>query len=209
MSLGLHQWYRVGFVAVSIFWLSWFFLHAYQDYLLYTDSPAPETSSPQVSIIPAAAIADTNLADFYFMGKPSTVLVNAEPKPEKLLETRLDLELRGVFDSRGPMLSGAVIESGSNKPGFFQVGDLIAETVTLAAIEGQTVIIDRDGKLEKLSFDKSLLKVDSFSRTKNQSYIKPISEQHLGIAQQVQAVPINQSLEERLALLRSKHRPKD
>ena len=205
MSLSLHQWYRIGFVSVLILWLSAFFLNAFQDYLLYIDSAAPENPSVQFDITTTSDTKGTNLGAFYLMGKPPKDSPTSAPKPEKLPETRLDLELRGVFDSRGPMLSGAVIESGSQRPGFFQVGDVIDEAVTLAAIEGQTVIIDRNGKLEKLSFDRSLLGFDTYTRTKNRTYIEAPLLQRPGKTDPKKPPARQERLEDRLAKLRRQH----
>ena len=89
----------------------------------------------------------------------------------ELPETRLELSLRGLFVSKGSELSGAVIETGDKQPSFFQVGDLISDDITLAAIEGQAAVIERNGKREKLSFDQAVITIDSYSRSKNPDFI--------------------------------------
>ena len=140
-----------------------------------------------------------SLANFYLMGQLPNEAVTMQPKPEILQETRLYFKLRGIFNSEGPMLGGAVIDTGTEGPGFFQVGDLIAENVTLAAINGRTIVIDRNGQREKLSFDQSIIEFDTFSRPRNKSYIVSMVKQDKPIIRQP-------SLEDRLAKLRSKYR---
>lgn len=140
----------------------------------------------------------------YLMGRP-------KPAPEKvvetenLVETRLDFVLRGVFASEGSLLGGAVIDVGDREPGFFQLGDLIAEDITLVAVQADGVVIDRAGLREKLSFDKSLLDIDSFVRSRNDDFASAqVQEDDLAVSPKVEQVEKRHlSLTERLKILRS------
>jgi type II secretory pathway component PulC len=141
--------------------------------------------------------------NLYLMGRPKPVpekVVEVEP----ITETRLDFVLRGVFASQGSQLGGAVIDVGSKEPGFFQIGDLIAEDITLAAVQDDAVIIDRAGKREKLSFDKSLLDVDSFVRSRNSDFSSAeASPQEVDFSNEPKREKPQLSLTERLKILRS------
>ncbi len=205
MSLDLYQWYRIGFATVLILWSGWFSRHIYQDYQIYQNNYVSEISALSDTAVPNLVSKPVNLAAFHLMGEPQKTLIETQQKAEKLQETRLDLELRGVFDSQGPMLGGAVIETGTREPGFFQIGDLIAEDVTFAAIEGQTIIIDRNGKMEKLSYDRSLVEFNIFSRARNDAYINTPPTENMGVDQQDKLITRQPSLEDRLAKLRNKH----
>lgn len=140
----------------------------------------------------------------YLMGRP-------KPVPEKVIETenltetRLDFELRGVFASEGSLLGGAVIDVGDREPGFFQIGDLIAEDITLVSVQADGVVIDRAGMREKLSFDKSLLDIDTFVRTRNGDFSSAqVQEDDLAASPKVEKVEKRRlSLTERLKILRS------
>ena len=143
------------------------------------------------------------LNNLYLMGRPKPVpekVVEVEP----LTETRLDFVLRGVFASQGSQLGGAVIDIGSKEPGFFQIGDLIAEDITLAAVQDDGVVIDRAGKREKLSFDKSLVDIDTFVRSRNSDFSSAeASPQEVDLSNEPKREKPQLSLTERLKILRS------
>lgn len=210
MSGVLNKSSRIGLVAIVTLWLVWLVPQFMGDYRLYKKIEQPGTEPSSVPI-PISQVVDTKpiiLADLYLMGKPETPAIEPIKKFEELEETRLDLRLRGVFASQGPLLGGAVIDTGSKEPGFFQIGDLIAENITLAGLEGQAVIIDRNGKREKLSFDKSIVEFAGFQRTKNNKFVPlPEEPQHLTVTlAQKSSTPVQaqQSLADRLSILRKK-----
>ena len=141
--------------------------------------------------------------NLYLMGRPKPVpekVVEVEP----LTETRLDFVLRGVFASQGSQLGGAVIDIGSKEPGFFQIGDLIAEDITLVAVQDDGVVIDRAGKREKLSFDKSLVDIDTFVRSRNSDFSSAeASPLEVDLSNEPKREKPQLSLTERLKILRS------
>jgi len=141
--------------------------------------------------------------NLYLMGRPKSVpekVVEVEP----LTETRLDFVLRGVFASQGSQLGGAVIDIGSKEPGFFQIGDLIAEDIALVAVQDDGVVIDRAGKREKLSFDKSLVDIDTFVRSRNSDFSSAeASPQEVDLSNEPKREKPQLSLTERLKILRS------
>ena len=184
------------------------------DYGLYKNIEQPGADPSSVPI-PIAQVADAKpiiLAELYLMGKPEKLTVEPIKKFDELEETRLDLRLRGLFASQGPLLGGAVIETGSKEPGFFQIGDLIAENITLAGLEGQAVIIDRNGKREKLSFDKSLVQFGGFQRAKNNNFVPlPTEPQQAAVTlAQKSSTPVQaqKTLADRLSVLRKKYHGK-
>jgi type II secretory pathway component PulC len=149
------------------------------------------------------------LNNLYLMGRPKPVpekVVEVEP----LTETRLDFVLRGVFASQGSQLGGAVIDIGSKEPGFFQIGDLIAEDITLAAVQDDGVVIDRAGMREKLSFDKSLVDIDTFVRSRNSDFSSAEADEEdlsaelsIDLSTEPKREKRQLSLTERLKILRS------
>ena len=151
MQLELQNLWR-PFVAALV--LAWLFALGYTASRDFNALSAVVAQLPQDSIQTSTKTITpepvnpsySSIADMFLMG---TVEQTTAPQRAiaQLPETRLDLSLRGLFVSQGSELSGAVIETGDKQPSFFQIGDLISEDITLAAIEGQAAIIERNGNL--------------------------------------------------------------
>ena len=187
----------------------------HDDFKISEDTPlSPMDSSPDSrssSELSSSKLFNSELSNslksnnLYLMGRPKPVpekVVEVEP----LTETRLDFVLRGVFASQGSQLGGAVIDIGSKEPGFFQIGDLIAEDITLAAVQDDGVVIDRAGMREKLSFDKSLVDIDTFVRSRNSDFSSAEAEaspQEVDLSNEPKREKPQLSLTERLKILRS------
>lgn len=206
MSQGLNQLYRIGLVCLVGLWLAALIPGVVDDYRVYKQPAlasrlASEPANPVIKLAPLA------LADLYLMGSPPKAMPATKPVETELLETRLDLTLRGVFASQGPLLGGAVIETGAAEPGFFQIGDVIADDITLAAVDEQGIIIDRNGIREKLSFSQRELA--HFSRLQNRDFIKaPITGAVALVEQAIGPGASPPSLEDRLIVLRRKYHRK-
>lgn len=74
-------------------------------------------------------------------------------------ETRLRLDLKGVFASTNANKALAIISSSKNKDKTYHIGDKVTGGVTLHAVYADRVILKRNGQLETLRLPKS--KVDS------------------------------------------------
>jgi len=111
---------------------------------------------------PAKPVVDVVKLDLF--GKPQTA-VEAPPEQEQLPETRLQLILRGVSSAvinsdsthytttlNSQNDSGALIEGPDKSTGFFRIGSLLPGNAKLHAIYTDRIVIDRNGKLENLSF---------------------------------------------------------
>lgn len=76
----------------------------------------------------------------------------AGPILQEAPETRLNLELQGVFISEDPAASSAIIAE-KNKPGkLFQVGDKLPGNAYLHAVRADHILLRRGSRLEKLMF---------------------------------------------------------
>ncbi len=216
MQLELHSLWRPAVAALILAWLVALGLTASHDFNnLRAEPQPPEHSialSTTINTSKPASIEYSSIAEMLLMGI-------AEPAPmlkttlAELPETRLELSLRGLFVSKGSELSGAVIETGDKQPSFYQVGDLISDDITLAAIEGHAAVIERNGKREKLSFDQAVITIDSYSRSKNPDFIQQPSEMKsdrlITETDQPGESPQNQSLEDRLRKLRRQYQQKN
>ena len=216
MQLELQNLWRPIVAVLVLAWLLTLGLMANHDFNSLSAEPQLPGHSIPVSITTdrsePAAIEYSSIAEMFLMGT-----VKQAPMPENTLaqlpETHLDLSLRGLFFSQGSELSGAVIETGNKQPSFFQIGDLISEDITLVAIEGQAVVIERNGKREKLSFDQAVITIDSYSRSKNPDFIQQPTEVEsdrlITVTDQIGESPQNQSLEDRLRTLRRQYQQKN
>ncbi len=71
---------------------------------------------------------------------------------ETIPDTRLDLQLHGIFASNGERLAGAVIAQARGESGFYRIGDEIADDVSLHAVAADSVVLKRGGALETLRY---------------------------------------------------------
>ncbi len=84
------------------------------------------------------------------------VKVVETPVVEDAPETRLSLQLQGVFASTGGESPGsAVIARSKGARGeYFKVGDNVFGQAKLAQVQTDRVILDRNGRMESLKFDE-------------------------------------------------------
>ena len=79
-------------------------------------------------------------------------------------ETKLNLELQGVFIAEDENLSTAIVAQKSKQGELFRIGDRLPGNVTLAAVNADHVLIKRGTVLEKLAFSDSPLRFAVGSR---------------------------------------------
>lgn len=98
------------------------------------------------------------VADLHLFGevKPEVVAVAA---PIKAPETRLKLQLNGVFSSDTPTSSMAIIAEQSKKGMTYFKGDKVPGNASLHEIYQDRVILSRAGKLETLSLKRPEAKI--------------------------------------------------
>lgn len=118
-----------------------------------------------VDVMSASGVADTagsvaslrlpggEIAQLHLFGEITKV--NATPLlPDDAPETRLRLELEGIFLAQDAKLSWAIIAE-QNKPGqLYQIGDQVTPSVRLAAVRKDRVILRRGANYETLSFSE-------------------------------------------------------
>jgi general secretion pathway protein C len=90
----------------------------------------------------------------HLLGMTTTQAGNV-PAQDKAPVTKLNLVLRGVLAAQPASLGAAIIAAGKGKEEVYGIGDTIQRGVKLSEILSDHVIIDRQGKLEKLVLVKS------------------------------------------------------
>ncbi|HET8903356.1 MAG TPA: type II secretion system protein N [Saccharospirillum sp.] len=152
--LPLQRWVVVILIALSAVFsaqLTWLWLQ-----------PAPTVTAPRIQ--PANLNTGNGsanpeqlgatLAERHLFGQFEAV-AEAEPeRPVEAPETRLNMTLQAVL-SRGTDGNGfAIISRGGGQASAFSVGDDIFNQATLSAVYSDRVILDRNGQLETLRYER-------------------------------------------------------
>jgi general secretion pathway protein C len=148
-----------------------------QTTLFVLDNLDPAATVPERSLAPAqpAKAKDRiNLSQLSLFGKaekraPSPKVVDAP-------ETKLNLELHGVFTSEDTQNSAAIIGQ-NNKSDLYQIGDRISGNAVLDAVFEDHILIRRGSRLEKLMFSEASMRAPSPS-TINRAPTTPSAAQN-------------------------------
>ena len=110
-------------------------------------------AAPQTTTRPTANVDLENL-DLFGRQQTSEVLQVVDAP-----ETKLNLELQGVFTADNEKNSTAIIAE-KNKPGeLFHIGDKVSGNAILAAVYDDHILIRRGTRMEKLMFSDSSLRI--------------------------------------------------
>jgi len=102
----------------------------------------------------------------------------ATPKVVDAPETKLNLELQGVFTSKNEKTSTAIVAEKNKAGELFQIGDRLPGNAVLSAVYDDHILIRRGSRTEKLMFSDSSLRsgASSLNRHPNsQTNVKPVS----------------------------------
>lgn len=129
---------------------------------------------------PAATVADQGkaIAALHLFGRAD--LIAAVPKQEPVVETTLQLELRGIFSSNDPALARAIIAEPSRDEKPYAAGATdIPGGATLKEIRDDHVVLSRSGRLEILRLPKDKLGTGSMepvSPAEREAELQPLPE---------------------------------
>ncbi|MEP4547957.1 MAG: type II secretion system protein N [Saccharospirillum sp.] len=152
--LPLQRWVVVILIALSAVYgaqLTWLWLQ-----------PVPEVGAPRIQ--PANlnnTASSTNpeqlgaaLGERHLFGQFEAVATAEPEQPVEAPETRLNMKLQAVL-ARGDDGTGfAIISRGGSQASAFSVGDDIFNQATLSAVYRDRVILDRNGQLETLRYER-------------------------------------------------------
>ena len=124
------------------------------------------------------------IASIHLFGDASNKpIVQAEPEPvEKIEDTRLNLQLAGVFAFQPAEYAIAIISTGSGDQNAYGVGDKINGDTSLEAVYPDHVILRNRGKLEKLALPEN---VQPIAVAPVQSANNSATSRNTGVAQPV------------------------
>jgi general secretion pathway protein C len=158
-------------------------------------------ATPQQSYIEKAQL----IGRAYLFGKPQ-----AEPSPvakvEDAPETKLKYKLRGIYYSDIDRLSSAIVEIKINDSKYYQLGQELADNITLAAIERDHILINRYGKIERLNLEKKVAgaadavfdtRSNNSNSLRNTSLLRNYKKRYLSnpmaLAKRFQAIPVTEN----------------
>lgn len=99
----------------------------------------------------------STLADMHLLGEAGKTQVVAQEEPIEAPETRLNLELKGLFAVDTPEAAMAIIASGGRDEQSYRVGQSVAGAATVHQILPDRVILKRGERFETLTLPKDLL----------------------------------------------------
>ena len=124
-----------------------------------TEKLSAPMASPTSRVNTSAASSNLkNVSAYHLFGNAKQPVVT-EKEVINAPETRLRLNLKGVFASSKPKEALAIIASSKGKDKTYHVGDKVVGGAALHAVYEDRVILKRNGKLETLSLPKP--KIDS------------------------------------------------
>ena len=122
--------------------------------MFFAFGPQSAPVAPTVVSQPANSPVSVHIeevAGWHLFGRPPADF-NAAPQTEKLPETRLSLELIGVFVANDSTSSAALIAGKGQAPKKYRVGDRVPGDAKLAAVFQDHVVISRGGVREQIRF---------------------------------------------------------
>lgn len=134
--------------------------------------PPPENNWQPVPRSAAAGGEDTGpgfdlerLVKAELFGNYEPEATQPETAVEDAPETRLQLELLGVYAADESSMSRAIIASKGQDAKIYAVGDTISRNVTLHSVFADRVIISREGTLETLRMERDQLDEKAAAQT--------------------------------------------
>ncbi len=139
----------VTVLTLGIGGVSW---GVYQDWLVSSTTQTIASQSVPVSASTSQVLISA-LVSTHLFGQPQRRSA-AEPIETTIApETRLRLQLRGVFAHSDHMQSRALIAEQGKSAKYYRLGDTLASGAILHAVATEHVVLNRNGQLETLSFD--------------------------------------------------------
>lgn len=135
--------------------LTWSFFTPSQE----IESANTQTNNQAIGTRKATNTSLANLSSYHLFGDAKKYAPVIQQKVIDAPETRLRLDLKGVFASTNASEALAIISSSKGKDKTYHIGDKITGGALLHAVYEDRVILKRNGQLETLRLPK--LKMDS------------------------------------------------
>ncbi len=129
-----------------------------------TDTQTTGLSEGQIERTPETRnSARYNIASWHLFGQPSAQPAEISPAKTNAPETRLNLELNGVYLEDQPENSRAIIAEKGKQQEHYQVGDQLPGNAVLDEIHEEYVLLLRNGRYERLALTEKRTSASSGS----------------------------------------------
>ena len=136
----------VVYFAVVLANLTW--LIAWQDRSI-------STLTSDVMTVADQKISKRPLSSYDFFGRPAADQPVADVIRKQAPETNLRLKLEGVFVSKQPALSGAIVAGTDGVASHYRIGDTLPGNAELVDVSPGQILLRRSGTFETLTFEDS------------------------------------------------------
>ena len=148
----------LAFVLAQTFWLLWY----------GPNEPIPSNSKTRLQVASsgqAVILSQSQVDSWQLFGSFEQEAAPQSDKPTDAPETRLRLELLGVFQTADTEKASAIIAEKGKEGELYRIGDSIPGNASLEEVYPDRVILRRAGRLETLRWsDSSLGGVSQVSR---------------------------------------------
>jgi len=141
---------RVAIAVVAILWASWWLADTFWLIKAGPSMPTYDDNLPRIGAVQSGPQSTATLADMQAWELFGPVGEVAQPAVQDAPDTRLRLELLGLFQNPEAPLSGAIIAEQGREGELFRVGDRVPGNATLDEILPDRVILLRAGQREAL-----------------------------------------------------------
>jgi len=139
----------LAFVLAQTFWLLWY----------GPNEPIPSNSKTRLQVASAGqtvSLSQSQVDSWQLFGSFEQVAPQSD-KPTDAPETRLRLELLGVFQTADTEKASAIIAEKGKEGELYRIGDSIPGNASLEEVYPDRVILRRAGRLETLRWSDSSL----------------------------------------------------
>lgn len=121
--------------------------------------PPPPREQANATTSSQAAIKTRDIARWHLFGEKELIQTPVVPQVSEMPETKLKLELRGIFASDDPTKGGAIIADPQKEESFYMVGAQLPGNATLKEIYSDRIVLMRNNQFETLRLPKESLEL--------------------------------------------------
>lgn len=173
-------------IAKSFADLTWFFFTPAQEVV---SNPFKNQNGSNIAVASNASLK--KVASYHLFGNAKQQAV-VQQKVIDAPETRLRLDLKGVFASTNSQQALAIISSSKSQDKTYRIGEMVTPGVSLHAVYADRVILKRNGRFETLRLPKP--KVDNKAMYNTNSVNHKVKSKKLSNSSRVTSPAITQSV---------------
>lgn len=151
------RWLLAIALVVALAWVLaetvWLLLYGPSDPIPATEKTRLEVASSST----ATSLSQTQVDGWQLFGEYQAEPREASNKPTDAPDTRLRLELLGVFQTSDPQKATAIIAEKGKEAELYHIGDSIPGNASLEEVYADRVILRRAGRLETLRWSDTAL----------------------------------------------------